>query len=111
MQYDYDFLYYLKTILLKYRSQASSKEGFVAHTVAEEIVLYIIMKESEFLMESIIPCLQTEDDDTFSDWNHWPFDLFDDMDVITFLYFDSYLTQDHPYHFQHWKEAQFYCTP
>lgn len=40
-----------------------------------------------------------------------PFDLFDDMDVVTFLYTDSYLAQNHPYHFQHWQEEQFYCTP
>lgn len=112
MQYDYDFLYYFKTILLHYRSQASNKECFIAHTVMEEIVLYIIMEESTFLMESIIPHLQSgEDDDTFYDWNNWPFELFDDVDVVTFLYGDSYLTQDHPYHFQHWKEDQFYCTP
>ena len=112
MQYDYDFLHYFKSILLHYRSQASSNKYFVAHTVMEEIVLYIIMKESEFLMESIIPHLQSdEDDDTFYDWNNWPFDLFDDMDVVTFLYTDSYLAQNHPYHFQHWQEDQFYCTP
>ncbi len=110
MQYDYDFLYYLKSIVLRYRSQASGNKCFVAHTVIEEIVLYIIMEESEFLMESIISHLYSQEDDTFNDWSSWPFDLFDDMDVVTFLYSDFYLTQDHPYHFQNWQKDQFYCT-
>lgn len=111
MQYDYDFLYYLKTIVMRYRRQASGKDCFVAHTVAEEIVLYMIMEESEFLMESILPHLQSEGDISYYDWDSWPFDLFDDMDVVTFLYSDFYLTKDYPYHFEHWREEQFYCTP
>ena len=111
MQYDYDFLYYLKTVVMRYRSQSSSKNCFVAHTVMEEITLYMIMEESEFLMESILPHLQSEEDATYCDWNSWPYDLFDDMDVVTFLYSDSYLTKDHPYHYEHWREEQFYSTP
>lgn len=111
IQYDYDFLYYLKTIVVGYRNHAASKECFVAHTVMEEITLYMIMRESEFLMESILPHLQSEDDSTCYDWDSWPFDLFDDIDVITFLYSDFYLTRDHPYHFEHWQEDQFYCSP
>ena len=37
----------------------------------------------------------------------WVFDLFDDMDIITFLYSDVYLNQEHPYHFYRfsWKRA------
>ena len=34
--------------------------------------------------------------------------LFDDMDIITFLYSDVYLNQEHPYHFCHWNDQQFY---
>ena len=114
MQYDYDFLYYLKTILIRYREQAASKNCFIAHTVAEELTLYLVMEESEFLMESILPELQLEEGDTeydfiYSNWNSWPFDLFDDMDIVTFLYSDCYLEKDHPYNFEHWRDEQFYC--
>ena len=28
----------------------------------------------------------------------WVFDLFDDMDIISFLYSDVYLDSEHPYH-------------
>lgn len=102
MRYDYDFLYSLKDILVRYRNQAASNKRFDAHTVAEEMVLYLVMEESGFLMESILPQLQMREKDLDSDWNHWAFDLFEDMDIVTFLYSDFYLGQGHPYHFDHW---------
>ena len=33
---------------------------------------------------------------------------FDDEDIITFLYSNSNLEEDHPYFFTHWNEQQFY---
>ena len=60
-------------------------------------------------MESILPQLQIQEDDPDLEWDHWAFDLFDDMDIVTFLYSDFYLEQDHPYHFDHWWKEQFYC--
>ena len=69
------------------------------------------MNESEFLMEnSIIPNIPPEQDEEFYGWDSWAFDLFDDMDAVTFLYSDHYLTEDSPYHFSHWLEPQFYCN-
>lgn len=114
MQYDYDFLYYLKATLVGYREQAASGKLFVAHTVGEELTLYLVMEESEFLMEGILPDLEQDaaaprDHYDNAHWADWPFDLFDDMDIVTFLYSGYYLEQDHPYHFEHWREAQFYC--
>lgn len=115
MQYDYDFLYYLKAALIRYREQAAGGNLFVAHTVAEELILYLVMEESEFLMESILPDLEqaeTDSSERYFDaatWADWPFDLFDDMDIVTFLYSGHYLDKGHPYHFNHWQEAQFYC--
>ncbi len=107
-QYDYDFLYYMKITLTRYRTQAKSSSKFVAHTVMEELVLYLVMEESRVLMESILPAL-SNDRYLYDTWDSWPFDLFDDMDIITFLYSEFYLTEDHPYHFSHWREEQFYC--
>lgn len=111
MQYDYDFLYYMRTILVRYRGQAANKLSFIAHTVAEELVLYLIMEEAQPLMEEcIIPHLRLIDEEgACLDWDSWPFDLFDDMDVVTFLYCDQYLEEEHPYHFKHWRKQQFYC--
>ena len=62
-------------------------------------------------MESIAPQLQSEDQDLCWDWNNWPYArVFDDMDIVTFLYSGGYLTKDHSYHFDHWREDQFYCA-
>ena len=41
-------------------------------------------------------------------WEDWVFDLFDDMDVVTCLYSNWYLTEDHIYHFKYWFDNQFY---
>ena len=61
------------------------------------------MNEAEFLMEnSIIPKLPPEETEEFVEWDSWAFDLFDDMDSVTFLYSYHYLTEDSPYHFSHW---------
>jgi len=68
------------------------------------------MEESKFLMESIIPYLQPANKNAYYNWESWPFDLFADMDIVTFLYSDYYLEQNHPYHFEHWREEQFYCN-
>ena len=38
----------------------------------------------------------------------WVFDMFDDMDIITYLYSNEYLAEDHPFHFKHWSDQQFY---
>ena len=110
MNYDYDFLFYLKHILTRYRMQASTGQCFVAHTVAQELILYMIMEASEFLMEGILPYLQKEYKytDKLLHWDEWVFDLFDDEDILTCLYSCDYLTNDHVYHFDHWREEQFY---
>ena len=42
-------------------------------------------------------------------WEEWIYDIFDDMDVETYLYSDYYLAEDEDYHFLHWMEDQFYC--
>lgn len=114
MQYDYDFLCYLRAAVIHYQKQAASGKQFIAYTVVDELTLYLIMEESKFLMEGIIPYMQRKegelkDDCCYSDWANWPFELFDDMDIVTFLYSDYYLEKNHPYHFEHWREAQFYC--
>ena len=49
---------------------------------------------------------EMEDDD--ESFKEWVFDLFDDMDLVTYLYSDIHLDENHIYHFSHWKDQQFY---
>ena len=106
MEYDYDFLYYLQTVLLRLRMRVAQEEPITIRTVAEEVLLYLAVEESRFLMEEILPKIQVEEEEK---WDSWPFDLCDDMDVVTFLYSGSYITEENPYHFTHWREEQFHC--
>ena len=110
-QYDYDFLYYFRYILILYRLQASSGICFSAHTVMEELALYMIMEESRFLMETALPKLKLKKKYSWMDWDEWPFEIFGDSDVVMCLYSDhEYLTEDHCYHFKHWRTEQFWCS-
>lgn len=104
--YDYELLYYLKDVLINFRKTASLGTRFIAHTVAEEIILYLIVQESDFLMENVTAQLCSDTDD----WDSWVFDVLGEMDIVTYLYSDFYLDENDPYHFNHWKEKQFYCN-
>lgn len=105
-RYDYDLLYYLRDVLVKFRETAAYRTNFIAHTVAEEIILYSIMEESSFLMNGIVAQLCPDNDN----WENWVFDIFDDTDVVSLLYSGLYLDESNSYHFDHWKEKQFYCS-
>jgi hypothetical protein len=109
MRYDYDFLYILRTTVTQFRLQAPKGIPIIAHSVIEELALYLIMEESRFLMESMEFDGEQDDLVDYDSWDEWIFDIFDDMDLITFLYSDMYLTNGHPYHFDRWLERQFYC--
>lgn len=109
MRYDYDFLYILHDTINRLRLIASTGNPIVAHSVLEELALYLIVEESRLLMESIEPDIECDDTEAYNSWDEWIFDVFEDMDVITFLYSDVYLANDNPYHFEHWLERQFFC--
>jgi len=50
-----------------------------------------------------------EDKDVFTSWDTWVYDIFDDMDLVTFLYSDLFtLTPDDTYHFDNWLKQQFF---
>lgn len=105
MRYDYEFLYSMRACVLKYREAAKSNISFVAHSVLDELILYLIMEESRPLMEEYVSEIV---DDEMPDWDGWVFNLFGDMDIYTFLFSDLWLSEDHPYHFSKWREEQFY---
>lgn len=105
MLYDYDFLYEMKSTLLLQRRRARDPELIVAHSVLEELIIYLCNEEAKVYFEIM------EDESAQEDqWDEWVFDLFDDMDIITFLYSDLYLCESHPFHFLHWSEQQFYMN-
>lgn len=109
MRYDYDFLYILRATIVHFRTVSSMGSRIIAHSVIEELALYLIMEESRFPMENMNSNMEPDDMDSYDDWDNWAFNIFDDMDIVTFLYSDQYLDTSHPYHFEHWQDAQFYC--
>ncbi len=109
MRYDYDFLYILRTTIINFRTIAPMGNQIIAHSVMEELALYLIMEESQSFMEIMDFSMDSDDMESYSNWDSWAFDIFDDMDIVTFLYTDTYLDNSHPYHFDHWLDTQFYC--
>lgn len=101
MRFDYDFMYTLRMTVIQFRMLARLKRSFVAHSVLEELALYLVVEESRFLLDEVASTLE-------EDWDTWIFDLFDDQDVVTFLYSNIYVSPEHIYHFDHWQEQTFY---
>lgn len=108
MRYDYEFLYCLKTTVVKLRAAAHYSDYFLAHSVMQELAIYLFSEEAEFLMECMSPEMEACGVEGLGMWKDWVFDLFEDMDIVTCLYSDDYLMHDHIYHFDHWTEDQFH---
>ncbi len=107
-RYDYDFLYQLRATVIRLKNIASRGQPFLAHSVLEELAIYLFMQESSFLMECMISDMESENVDQVDMLDEWAFDLFDDMNIVTFLFSDNYLTEKDCYHFDHWTKNQFH---
>lgn len=109
-RYDYEFMWVLRQALIRYRKIAPHTNKMVAHSVLDELVLYLIMEESRFLMEEIQLNYESDDDkDEFFHWDEWVHDICDDMDLVTFLYSDLFLlSPEDAYHFENWQKQQFF---
>lgn len=110
MEYDYYFLYNLECTIKHFRLLASNNEPFVAHNVIEELSLYLIVEAAKHLMdiwENEMICSGIED---IQYWDEWVYDILGDMDIVTFLYSDLYLTNDQVYHFKNWSNSVFYTN-
>ena len=70
--------------------------------------MYLILEQSEDMIESMAPNMDELGITYDSDWKNWIFDLFEDEDLITYLYNDYYLVNDDTYHFDHWQEKRFW---
>ena len=101
MRYNYDFLYRMRSTLLQMRMRAGGGASMVAHSVMEELIFYLCNEEAKVLVD-------LSEEENLDELDDWVFDLFDDIDIITCLYSDKYLDNDHPYHFDRWSERQFY---
>lgn len=101
MRYDYEFLYQMKCRLIRLRSYAKVGQPIVAHSVQDELLLYLCSEEATVLTELSGKVSRT-------DGNEWVFEVFGDMDIVDCLYSDENLEDDHIYHFSHWTEKQFY---
>ena len=78
MRYDYDFLYQLKTTVIHLRQIAANGKAFFAHSVLEELAIYLFMEESSFLMD----CMSVEMEAAGIDLdmrNEWAFEMFGDI--------------------------------
>ena len=104
--YDYNFLWQMRCELINMRKRAGVGASLEAHSVLEELIIYLCCDETVGYIESMDANVifdrkvEKVNDD-------WIYDLFDDSDIITFLYSDIWLPEDHTYHFSHWGEKEF----
>lgn len=110
LQYDYDFLYQMKCTLEKLRDCAGFGIEIIAHSVMDELVIYLSNEEAKTYVALSDESFEPNKKEKYDYEKDWMFDLFDDMDIVTFLYSDYYLDKDHPYHFAHWADQQFYMN-
>lgn len=109
MNYDYDFIYCLKATVEQLRTAAKFGMELVAHSVIQELAIYMIAEASKEIVEDMLED-EIEDFEELNISSEWVFDLFKDMDVVTFLYSGMYLTSEHGYHFDNWCKAQFFVN-
>ncbi len=104
-RYDYEFLYRMKCTLGSLVMRARLGWPLIAHSVLEELIIYLCYVEAESFLE-LSGGIEGYKGDEASE--AWVFGLFDDMGIISYLYSDMYLDSGHSYHFSHWSDQQFY---
>ncbi len=110
MRYDYEFLCCLRSTIKALKKSAHHNIPIVAHAVIQELALYLIVQESVILMDAMYTEMEEHGIEDIDYWREWIFDIFDDMDIITFLYSDIYVSCDNTYHFDNWTLEQFYVS-
>ncbi len=108
MRYTYDFLYQMKCVLVQLRKEAAAGTALIAHSVMEELIIYLCNREASAFIEIIGEADGIGADEEFDSPEDWVFDLFGDSELTYFLYSDTYLDEDHPFFFTHWNDQQFY---
>lgn len=104
-RYDYEFMYGLKAAVEGLRKRFV-EGSVVAHSVLEEVALFLIFGQAELLADIDPEFFETEED---VDWREWLGGILGDLDVEFFLFTSGWaLTRRMSYHFDHWDEMQFY---
>lgn len=106
MRYDYEFLYRMRCTLIQLRMGAGYGNMLIAHSVMEELIIYLADNEGKEFMEACCGDELWAQEDDYDEG--WVFSLFEDMDLITMLYSDRYVEEDSMYHFRRWSEPQFF---
>ncbi|MDG4805591.1 hypothetical protein O7634_02310 [Micromonospora sp. WMMD1120] len=102
-RYDYEFIYELKAAVIRLRRRFAHGD-LVAHTVLEELALYLIFGEAELLADMSPALFDGENDD----WREWLTGILGDTDIELLLFTPDWaLTPDFNYHFDHWNKKQF----
>lgn len=126
--YDYDFLYKFRSKLIDMRMRAMDGLSIIAHSVAQELIIYIsnemgkIATESDENVKKLITnhkliydklSFEMDDEDLdemkFYD-EDWVFTLFGDADILSELYSGRAVAKGNSYHIKHWFEEQFFTT-
>ena len=95
-----------RSILL--RENAAQGKPIIAHTVLDELAIYLFMLEAKALMECMYNDMYEADIEGLDLIDRWAFELFDDMDIVTCLFSNRYLLEENIYHFDNWAKYQFY---
>ncbi len=111
VRYDYEFLYQMKCSLSNLRECARLNLPMAAHSVMDELIIYLCNEEAKALIELSGESFDSDINEENDYDEDWIFNMFDDMDIVIFLYSNQYLKEDHPYHFAQWAEQQFYVDP
>ena len=124
-RYDYDFLYKLRSELIDMRLRAMDGLSIIAHSVAQELIIYISNEMGKVTIESDenVKKLIAENGSFYSSdieneeldkkrlyKEDWIFDLFGDADVLSELYSGRAVAKANTYHIKHWFDEQFFTT-
>lgn len=105
--YDYEFLYQMKCTLETLRKCARLGLSMVAHSVMDELIIYLCNEEAKAFIELSGESFDSDNNEEHDYDEDWIFNMFDDMDIVTFLYSNQYLKEDHAYHFSRWADQRF----
>jgi hypothetical protein len=115
MEYNYEFIYGFKCVLLKIRQDAHTGRPLFAQTILEELVYSLIfIYHRDFIaaydmdaeVYSFEPDFQEE-----TDPDDWYFDLLLDKDLLEVLYDYHQIPYEHAYHFENWNIVRYEGRP
>lgn len=109
-RYDRKFLADFRENAEKLIKRATQDKPLYAHSVADELALYMIMQIAQVHYE-LMGYEIKEGTKSSGYWDEWVFDIFDDADIEMFLYENGHhASPGDTYHFNGWFELQFHMS-